>query len=169
MPAKRTLKQRSQRKATPAAIAWLDYMHSGTLKNITLVAAAGAGIAWLFGNVVQPVYDSGPLPVPSRAELDKLRTETTSTLDGLNKSVANTLEVAKAARMEAQQAVQSSNDARVARLTQQKLQLEATLRMMPGDPVFTDLLARTIQELAKISGAPIAVPQQVGQPSTDTK
>jgi uncharacterized membrane protein len=139
-------------------LAWLGFINSSTAKNITIIAGVIAALLYLNSTVFRPVYESGPPPFPSRAEVDKLRTESQQSLVEVNKGLLETVEIAKTARIEAQQAVRNSDDNRLTRLLQQKLQLEATIKAMPNDPVFNDLLARTLQEIARLTAATAVTP-----------
>lgn len=143
-----------KKQQTPAQLAWFNYVNTGTMKNIALIAAAVGAVLYLNTTLFRPVYDSGPLPVPSRAEVEALRKEATSGLADVNMGLAETLEVAKAARVEAQQAVQQSVDARTTRLLQLKLELEGRIEKDPNDTILRELLGRTIADIAKLTAMP---------------
>jgi hypothetical protein len=135
--------------------AWLQYVNTGTAKNITIIAGVVAAILYLNGALFRPFYDSGPLPFPARAEVDKLRVEAQKGLADTNMALSEIVEVAKAARIEAQQAVQQNNDGRAQRLLGQKIELEARLKIAPNDTILRDAYARTITDLAKVTAQPV--------------
>ena len=137
-------------------LAWLGYLNTSSMKNLALVAAAVAAVIYLNGTVFSPLYESGPPPFPARAEVEALRKEAAGGLADVNMGLSETLEVAKAARQEAQQAVQEARDGRTTRLLQLKLELEARLKANPNDTIISDLYARTLSDLARLTAMPPA-------------
>lgn len=123
-------------------------MYGPHVKQITVIAAVIAAILYLNSTVFKPVYESGPLPIPSRAEVDELRRDTTMSLDNVKKGLDTTVETAKTALATAQQAVQEGKDNRVRRLLQLKIDLEAALKTKPDDKLLQTQLAQTTLDLA---------------------
>jgi len=135
---------------------WHDILYGDTAKNVAIAAAAVGAIYFLNDSVFRPVYTSGPPPFPSRAEVDLLRLETDMNLDGIKKGIDETLETAKTARQEAQQALQAGTDNRLTRLLSLKTELEAKLRVAPDDKILIQVLSDTNIDIAKLSRQPIA-------------
>lgn len=106
---------------------------------VAVLIAMGTVLGWF-----QPIAESGPMPYPSRAEVDKLRKET-------QEGLAATLETAKAAAVAAQQAVVIGNDNRLDRLLQTKVQLEALIAMNPSDTGLKLTLERTVRQIGELS------------------
>lgn len=117
------------------------------MMSLAAVLLAGATILGFF----QPLLASGPLPVPSRAEVDKLRADTEENFKGVKAGLDQTLETAKAANVAAQQSIQQSNEFRLDRLLTQKVQLEEQLSRNPGDIQSRVVLSKTIIEIEKMT------------------
>lgn len=126
-------------------------------KGITIFGGALAAFFFINSALVIPTIsigaklaDSGPLPVPSRQELIDLKTDIEGKLASSNESIKETLEVAKAARIEAQQSVLSSNLNRLDRLMRFRIETQAALDSRPGDLVLRQSLESTNQEIARL-------------------
>ena len=145
-----------RRSVRRKAKVWHDILYGDTAKNVAIAAAAVGAIYFLNDSVFRPVYTSGPPPFPSRAEVDLLRLETDMNLDGIKKGIDETLETAKTARQEAQQALQAGTDNRLTRLLSLKTELEAKLRVAPDDKILIQVLSDTNIDIAKLSRQPIA-------------
>lgn len=139
-----------KKKAPPT---WHDYVPDHPAHKVITAAAVITAVLYFFG-VLKPVFESGPLPIPSRAELVILKADVEGHIDTLNKSVEETLEVAKAANTSAQQAIAQTNDYRLDRLLQLKIQLEEQSSKNPGDATLKASLARTNIDIAKLSATP---------------
>lgn len=149
--ASKSKKTSNRRSVKPKASAWHDFLYGPNGKGIVAIAAVLAAVFFLNDSVFRPVYTSGPPPFPSRAEVEKLRAETDMNFDGVNKGIAETLETAKAARQEAQQAVSKSDANRLTRLLALKTELEAKMRATPDDRIIAQVLAQTNIDIAKLS------------------
>ncbi len=99
---------------------------------VILGAAVFTALITLFG-YLKPVFDSGPLPVPARAEVTAVQKDMEGHVDTLQKALAETLETAKAANITAQQAISQTNDYRLDRLLGQKVEIENQIRQKPSD------------------------------------
>lgn len=138
---------------------WSDYIPEHTGSKVVAGAAVVTALLYFFG-ILRPVFESGPLPIPSRAELTVLQKDLEEHVDTLKKGVDETLEVAKAANAQAQNAITQTNDYRLDRLLQQKFQLEEQLKKTPGDAALAASLARTNIDIGKLTAAP--APQAAG-------
>lgn len=141
----------SRRSVNPNADAWHDFLIGARAKNLAIAAAAVAALLYLNDSVFEPVYTSGPPPFPSRAEVDQVRDSLTMGLDSVQKNLDETLETAKAARQEAQQAVAKADSNRLQRLLALKTELEAKMRAAPDDKIIAQVLAQTNIDIAKLS------------------
>lgn len=137
------------RKAPPPPAKWYEIRAN----QITLAAGVVAALIYFLGGV-KPVLDSGPLPVAGRNELIDLHKDFEGHLTTIDKTLNETLDVAKAANASAQQALSQTTDFRLDRLLQQKIQLEDQLVKVPGDTALKAALARTNIDIAKLTAAP---------------
>lgn len=122
----------------------------GSRTSLVALAAVVAALLYLMG-VLTPVLTSGPLPVPSRVEVQELHQDLENHVDTLSKTLGEVLEVAKAANQAAQNSLNQSNANRLDRLIQQKTQLEALLQKTPGDPALRQALTRTELDIGAVT------------------
>lgn len=146
--------QRSRRKKPPHQ-AWEDLLYGTSSVKLVAVAATVTAFLYLLG-VFKPILDSGPPPFPARTEVDQLRVDTSKGLADTNMGLAETLEVAKAANVAAQQALTAGNENRLTRLLQQSVQIQALIDMNPENQSLKLLLEQTKSEIARLSAAPKA-------------
>lgn len=133
----------------PPKLDW-DEMLFGSKSKIVLWAGSLTAALYLFG-ALKPIVDSGPLPLPSRIEIETLRKDTTKSLDSVTKGLDETLEVAKAANVAAQNANDQLSIAKLDRLIAQKVQLEALLAMNPQDQTLKQALEHTQIDIGKLA------------------
>lgn len=143
-------KRRRNNKRQPHQQAWEELLYGSHATRLVAIAATITALLYLLG-VFKPFLDSGPPPFPARAEVDTLRTETKGALD-------QTLEVAKAANVAAQQALTAGNENRLTRLMQQSVQIQSLIEMNPENQSLKLLLEQTKAEIARLGAAPKAVP-----------
>lgn len=120
---------------------------------VILAAAALAALTYFFGGL-KSVLDSGPLPLSGRTELTDLHKEVEGHIATLDKTLNDTLEVAKTANAQSQAALSITNDYRLDRLLQQKIQLEDQVAKSPGDSALKAALARTNIDIGKLTALP---------------
>ena len=130
---------------------WHDFLYGPNGRGLVALAAVLAAIFFLNESVFRPVYTSGPPPFPSRAEVDNLRTETTEQFKGVKIGIDQTLELAKAANIAAQQSIQESRVNRLSRLLQQSVQLQALIEMNPNDLALRQVLEQTKMDIQRLS------------------
>lgn len=120
---------------------------------VILAAAALAALTYFFGGL-KSVLDSGPLPLSGRSELIDLHKDFEGHLTTLDKTLNDTLEVAKTANAQSQAALAQTNDYRLDQLLQQKIQLEDQISKSPGDSALKAALARTDIDIGKLTMVP---------------
>jgi hypothetical protein len=136
---------RTPMRAPPPPAAW---WHTRSTQ-VILGAAAFTALMTLFG-YLKPVFDSGPLPVPSRAELGDLHKDFEGHLTTIDKTLNETLEAAKAANVTAQQAISQTNDYRLDRLLGQKMDLEDRIKKNPNDTSLRTALEHVQLDIASL-------------------
>lgn len=134
----------------PPERSWETFFAGNPSTKLIAVAAAVTAGLYLLG-IFKPVIDSGPLPLPSRIEVEALRKDTTQSLDTVTKGLDATLEVAKAANVAAQNANDQLSIAKLDRLIAQKVQLEALLAMNPQDQTLKQALEHTQIDIGKLA------------------
>lgn len=149
----RAKRSRARKKAAPPHEAWQDLLYGSSSAKLVAIAASVTAALYLFG-VFKPLADSGPPPFPARAEVDQLRQDTKQGLADTNMGLAETLEVAKAANVAAQQALIAGNENRLTRLLQQSVQIQSLIDMNPENQSLKLLLEQTKNEIARLSAAP---------------
>jgi len=132
-----------------------DLLWGTRASRIVTLGAAFAAVAVIWSGALRPVLDSGPLPLPSRAEVEKLRQETDEKIIAAKKGLDQTLEVAKAANVAAQQAVADARANRLTRLLQQKVQIESLIAMNPNDVSLKTILEQTTIDIARLTSSEI--------------
>lgn len=130
--------------------AQLEELATGPGRKVIALIAIVFFFAWQ-GGYLQPLAQSGPLPIPSRAEVDKLRSETVERFDGVKKGIDQTLETAKSAALAAQSALQTTYTNRLDGLIARKVQYEALIAMNPADQTLKVALQRTELEIGSVS------------------
>lgn len=133
----------------PAPPKW----YASRANQVVLAAAALAALTYFFG-ALKPVVDSGPMPFPARTELGDLHKDFEGHLNTIDKTLNETLEVARAANTSAQQAISQTNEYRLDRLLQLKIQLEEQIKKSPGDAALKASLARTDIDIGKLTMVP---------------
>lgn len=139
---------------------WPTYTTHLVLIGAGVTAAfALMGIFGSFADGYSKFNQSGPMPYPSREEVDKLRVDT-------KQGLSEVLELAKNAHVASQQALQTGDDNRLTRLLQQKVQLAALIAMNPSDTSLQLLQEQTIRQIEKLSApAPTPSPALTGVPA----
>lgn len=135
---------RKPKKQPPPPPEWNEFLFGSPARTLTAIVAIIGALAYLLG-FFRPALDSGPMPFPSRSELNTLKQETTKTLDEV-------LSLATAASVRAEQAVQQSTDNRLDRLLQQRVDLQARSAAAPNDVILKQSLARTDIDIARLLG-----------------
>lgn len=135
------------RKRQPPPRPWWE-VHAAKL----ILSGAAAGALVTLWNFSTP-FTSSHLPSASQIDVQRVQDDLEKHVDTLGKAVDQTLEVAKAANQAAQASVQYTNDSRLDRLLQQKIQIQDQLVKLPNDAALKGALARTEIDIAKLTAA----------------
>lgn len=127
-----------------------DFLSGPNVRTLIGAAAVLTAFLYLDDKLFRPVYESGPLPVPSRAEVDKLREETSMSFDSVRKNVNEQTEVIKQITQKAAQDAAETRASRVTRLIAQRTTLSSLVEMNPNDQTLRNLLEQTNTQIIQL-------------------
>lgn len=142
------------------------FLSGPNVKNLMLAAAAVTALLYLNDKIFGPLYESGPAPFPSRAEVDKLREETSMSFDSVRKNVNEQTEVIKQITQKAQQDAAETRASRLTRLIAQRVTLNTLVEMNPNDQTMRGLLEQTNTQIIQLQAE---ISRESGQAQLQTQ
>lgn len=153
--------KRKKSKSKTANGVLLDILAGPNVRLLIGGSVALTALLYLNDNVFRPIYESGPPPFPARAEVDKLRDETTMSFDSVRKSIDKNSEVANRLSQKIQQDSAEARASRLNRLIGQRTQLTALIDMNPNDNTLKGLLEQTNTQIIQLQ---TEIAREIGQP-----
>lgn len=140
----------AKRKAKSKYNALYAFLSGHHVTTLVIAASALTALLYLNDNLFGPLYESGPLPVPARAEVDKLREETSMSFDSIRKNIDQNTKATEQLARKAEQDAAETRASRLTRLITQRVTLTSLVDMNPNDTTLKQLLEQTNTQIIQL-------------------